>query len=72
MTKRYRVREFAEMAGVTCKTLRHYDRLEVLKPTRTAAGYRTYSEQDLGRLERIVALKFPGAPIKTDQTCARL
>jgi DNA-binding transcriptional MerR regulator len=64
LTKPYRVHEFAELAGVTAKTLRHYDRLWLLRPLRTAAGYRVYSEKDLHRLERIVALKFLGLPLK--------
>ena len=32
--KMYQVHEFAEMAGVTVRTLHHYDRLGLLKPGR--------------------------------------
>jgi DNA-binding transcriptional MerR regulator len=60
----YRVQEFAELAGVTVRSLHHYDRLGLLKPRRTAAGYRLYSLHDLERLEQIVALKFLGIPLK--------
>lgn len=61
----YRVREFAEKAGVTVRTLHHYDRLELLKPSgRTDAGYRLYGERDLVRLQQIVTLKFIGMPLK--------
>jgi DNA-binding transcriptional MerR regulator len=60
----YRVRGFATLAGVTVKTLYHYDRLGLLKPRRTAAGYRIYVESDLARLEQIVALKYLGFPLK--------
>jgi DNA-binding transcriptional MerR regulator len=60
----YRIHEFAALAGVTAKALRHYDRLGLLKPARTAAGYRMYSGRDLERLEQIVALKFIGLPLK--------
>jgi len=60
----YRVREFAERAGVTVKALHHYDRLGLLKPQRTDAGYRIYVDRDLERLEQIVALKFIGLPLK--------
>lgn len=60
----YRMREFAERAGATVKALRHYDRLGLLKPHRTDAGYRLYSESDLDRLERIMALKFLRVPLK--------
>lgn len=60
----YRIHEFAELSGVTVKTLHHYDRLGLLKPSRSAAGYRVYTQADLGRLEQIVALKFIGLPLK--------
>jgi DNA-binding transcriptional MerR regulator len=57
----YRAREFAERAGVTVRTLHHYDRLGLLKPSgRTTAGYRLYGETDLARLQQIVTLKFIG------------
>lgn len=60
----YLVHEFAERAGVTVKALHHYDRLGLLKPRRTDAGYRIYVDRDLERLEQIVALKFIGVPLK--------
>jgi MerR family transcriptional regulator, thiopeptide resistance regulator len=60
----YKVRAFAELAGVTVRALHHYDRLALLKPKRTRAGYRVYSARDLERLEQIVALKFLGFPLK--------
>lgn len=61
----YQARQFAELAGVTVRTLHHYDRLALLKPRRrTKAGYRLYEDKDLERLEQIVALKFLGLPLK--------
>jgi DNA-binding transcriptional MerR regulator len=60
----YRVQEFAELAGVTVRALHHYDRLALLRPGRTGAGYRLYGIRDLERLEQIVALKFLGLPLK--------
>jgi MerR family transcriptional regulator, thiopeptide resistance regulator len=63
--KLFQAREFAELTGVTVRTLHHYDRLGLLKPSRyTGAGYRLYSERDLARLEQIVALKFIGFSLK--------
>lgn len=64
MNKLYHVREFAQLAGVTVRALHHYDRLGLLKPSRTEAGYRLYYLRDLERLEQIVALKFLGIPLK--------
>jgi DNA-binding transcriptional MerR regulator len=60
----FRAKEFAGLAGVTVRTLHHYDRLGLLRPQRTGSGYRMYRESDLERLEQIVALKFLGLPLK--------
>src|SRR5262245_37509935 len=59
----YRVRQFAELAGVTVRTLHHYDRVGLLKPARSRSGYRVYADRDLERLEQIVALRFIGIPL---------
>src|SRR5277367_828137 len=60
MTGRYKIGEFAELAGVTVRTLHHYDRIGLLKPKRNSSGARVYSLNDLERLEQIAALKFLG------------
>jgi DNA-binding transcriptional MerR regulator len=64
MSRRYKAREFAELSGVTVRALHHYDRLGLLRPKRFQNGYRAYAEQDLVRLEQIVALKFVGLPLR--------
>lgn len=64
MDKPLRVGEFAGLAGVTVRALHHYDRLGLLRPRRTPAGYRLYGRRELERLEQIVALKFIGVPLK--------
>jgi DNA-binding transcriptional MerR regulator len=57
--------EFAKRAGVTVRTLHHYDRVGLLKPgARTPAGYRLYGDDDLARLQHIAALKFLGVPLR--------
>ncbi len=62
----YKASEFAELAGVTVRTLHHYDRIGLLSPSgRTAAGYRLYGKRDLERLQQIVTLKFIGLPLET-------
>jgi DNA-binding transcriptional MerR regulator len=60
----YRAQTFAKLGGVTVRALHHYDRLGLLQPQRSPAGYRLYSDCDLGRLEQIIALKFFGLPLK--------
>jgi MerR family transcriptional regulator, thiopeptide resistance regulator len=57
----YRPNEFARIANVTIRTLHHYDRIGLLKPSGyTSAGYRLYRKHDLVRLQQIVTLKFIG------------
>ena len=61
----YQAQDFARRAGVTVRTLHHYDRLGLLKPSGyTAGGYRLYGARDLARLQQIVTLKFIGLPLK--------
>jgi DNA-binding transcriptional MerR regulator len=61
----YRVSEFAQKTGVTVRTLHHYDRLGLLRPSgRTQAGHRLYGDRDFARLQQIVTLKFIGVPLR--------
>src|SRR5437588_13095552 len=63
--KLFKAREFAQLTGVTVRALHHYDRLGLLKPSRySQAGYRLYRENDVARLEQIVALKLIGFSLK--------
>lgn len=61
----YTVGQVAEMAGVTVRTLRHYDALALLTPSaHTAAGYRLYGESDLLRLQQILFFRELGFPLE--------
>jgi MerR family transcriptional regulator, thiopeptide resistance regulator len=60
----FRTGQFADLAGVTVRTLRYYDRVGLLKVARTRAGYRRYHLRDLERVEQIVALKFLGLSLR--------
>lgn len=57
-----KVGDFSKLANVTVKTLRHYDRLGLLKPVwiERYSGYRYYQLEQLPRLNRILALKEMG------------
>lgn len=51
----YTVRQLANMAGVTVRTLHHYDQIGLLRPPlRSSAGYRLYDKDDLLRLQQIL------------------
>jgi MerR family transcriptional regulator, thiopeptide resistance regulator len=55
---------------VSPRTLRFYDRVGLLCPAHhTEAGYRLYTEDDLFRLQRILALKFLGFSLEEIQAC---
>lgn len=54
----YKVKEVAEMVGISVRTLHHYDEIGLLKPeTVTSAGYRLYSDKDLEKLQQILFFK---------------
>ena len=53
--------EFARMANVTLRTIRFYDKKNILKPSLvTEAGARFYTDEDFARLQQILLLKYLG------------
>ena len=55
----YTIGEFAKLAGVTQRTLRYYDKIGLLKPEAySEKEYRLYSEEDMIKLQNIVALRY--------------
>jgi DNA-binding transcriptional MerR regulator len=52
------IHDTARLAGVTTRTLRHYDHIGLLGPSRVGAnGYRYYDDRALVRLQRILLLR---------------
>ncbi|ADB73058.1 MerR family transcriptional regulator [Geodermatophilus obscurus] len=59
------VGQVAALAGVTVRTLHHYDRIGLLSPSgRTAAGYRRYAPSDLDRLHQVLVYRELGFPLE--------
>ena len=56
----YQIKEAAELSGVSIKTLHHYDKIGLLVPVKSKNGYRTYSQEDLERLQVILYYKYLG------------
>ena len=46
----------ARMLGLRTQTLRYYERLGLLEPTRTGGNQRVYSRRDIERVQRIRGL----------------
>jgi DNA-binding transcriptional MerR regulator len=52
------IQQIARLSGTTSRTLRHYDEIGILPPSRIAAnGYRYYDAGALVRLQRILLLR---------------
>ena len=62
----FRIGDFSRLGRVTVKTLRHYDRLGLLRPAVVdpATGYRHYAADQMPRLTRILALKQAGLSLE--------
>ncbi|MCJ1678206.1 MerR family transcriptional regulator [Streptomyces sp. APSN-46.1] len=60
----YSVGQVARFAGVTVRTLHHYDEIGLLSPSgRSHAGHRRYDDADLDRLQRILFYRELGFPL---------
>ncbi|GGZ82884.1 MerR family transcriptional regulator [Streptomyces subrutilus] len=60
----YSVGQVAGFAGVTVRTLHHYDEIGLLSPSgRSHAGHRRYDDADLDRLQRILFHRELGFPL---------
>jgi MerR family transcriptional regulator, thiopeptide resistance regulator len=52
------IQDIARLAGTTSRTLRHYDQIGLLAPSRIGSnGYRYYNDTALMRLQRILLLR---------------
>src|SRR5215831_2656741 len=65
MPANYRIGEFAELSGVSAKTLRFYDEIGLFRPAATDSRtrYRHYRPHQLEELASILALKSLGVPL---------
>ncbi|KAF0818154.1 Transcriptional regulator, MerR family [Bacillus sp. ZZV12-4809] len=60
-----KVKEVAELVGISVRTLHHYDEIGLLTPDETTeAGYRVYSDENLETLQQILFFKELGFPLK--------
>ena len=64
----YGIKELSQMAGVSPRTLRYYDAIGLLKPSRvTEAGYRYYGQPEVAALQQILFYRERGFELKTIQ-----
>ena len=48
----------SRMVGVNAQTLRYYERIELVEPSRSGGNIRLYSQRDIDRLRRIKTLVY--------------
>jgi DNA-binding transcriptional MerR regulator len=61
----YSITNLAKISGVSSRTLRYYDQIDLLKPQRiNSAGYRIYGAEQVDRLQQILYFKAFGLPLE--------
>ena len=66
----YQVKELAQIANVSVRTLHHYDEIGLLRPSqRSASGYRKYDQGDVLRLQQILIQRELGLPLEEIRRC---
>lgn len=62
--KSHTVKQLAKLAGVSVRTLHHYDEIGLLKPAHVGEnGYRYYGEEELLRLQQILIYRELSIPL---------
>ena len=65
-----KVGELAKKAGLTVRTLHHYDQIGLLRPSgRTPSGHRIYGRAELERLQQIASLRYLGLSLEEIAAC---
>ncbi|MGX7417956.1 MerR family transcriptional regulator [Carnobacterium gallinarum] len=61
----YTVKKLSELAGISGRTLRFYDQINLLKPKRiNSSGYRIYGGNEVDRLQQILFYRSLGLPLE--------
>ncbi|MED1782057.1 MerR family transcriptional regulator [Brevibacillus fortis] len=61
----YTVQKLGLLAGVSTRTLRYYDEIDLLKPARiNSSGYRIYGKQEVDRLQQILFYRELGVSLE--------
>ena len=61
----YTIQKLARLAGVSTRTLRYYDEIELLKPARlNSSGYRIYGQNEVNSLQQIMFYRELGVQLE--------
>ncbi|HZG81733.1 MAG TPA: MerR family transcriptional regulator [Brevibacillus sp.] len=60
----YTVQKLGRLAGISTRTLRYYDQIGILEPTRiNSSGYRIYGQAEVDKLQQIMFYRELGLPL---------
>ena len=66
----YSIQALSRLSGVTTRTLRWYDKIDLLKPSRVAeSGYRYYGREEVDRLQDILFYRALGVELAQIKEC---
>ncbi len=66
---KYKINELAKLSGVSTRTLRYYDQIDLLKPERTEHNdYRVYEQTQVDLLQHILFYRELGVPLEEIKT----
>jgi DNA-binding transcriptional MerR regulator len=61
----YTIQHLGKLAGISTRTLRYYDEIELLMPARiNSSGYRIYGQMEVDRLQQILFYRELGVPLE--------
>jgi len=61
----YTIQKLAQLAGISTRTLRYYDEIDILKPARiNSSGYRIYGQTEIDRLQQILFYRELGVSLE--------
>ncbi|WP_239644596.1 MerR family transcriptional regulator [Enterococcus crotali] len=66
----FKISEFSKLTNISPRMLRHYDKLNLLKPKiiQTDNNYRYYTPEQITQVNQILSLKNIGIPLKEIKT----
>jgi len=68
----YTVQKLSNLAGVTTRTLRYYDEINILRPARiNSSGYRIYGQKEVDRLQQILLYREMGVSLDIIQNIVK-
>lgn len=63
-TKIYYIGDIARELGLSQRTIRYYEEMGMIKPSRTEGGFRMYSSQNVDILKTVIRFKELGVPLE--------